>query len=170
MKICNRCKIDKPLDAYYKKKGSADGLFWWCRDCHKKYVAAKYHALAKDENYRVAERKRIRIYHQDNPEKVRAWYQQYAANNRHKLNAKSKAYALSRERRTPSWLTKEDLWMLEEAYELAALRTKMLGFAWQVDHVIPLHGTLASGLHVPQNVQVIPAKLNRRKSNQYEVT
>lgn len=169
MKVCNRCAVSKPLDAFYKKKGSRDGLFWWCRDCHKAYVKAKYHDLARDENYRSAERARIRAYHQANPEKVKGWNARYLAANRPRLNAKSKAYVLSRERRTPQWLTAEDFWVLEEAYALAALRTKLFGFRWDVDHIIPLHGALVSGLHVPQNVQVIPASLNQSKSNRYVV-
>jgi len=169
MKTCNRCQVDKPFDSFYKKKGSKDGLFWWCRDCHKAYVKAKYHELAKDENYRASERARILAFHRANPEKIKACNARYAAKNLPRLNAKSKAYVLSRERRTPNWLTEEDLWMLEQAYELAAIRTKVFGFRWDVDHVIPLHGRLVSGLHVPQNVQVIPAALNQSKSNRYDV-
>ena len=59
--------------------------------------------------------------------------------------------------------------MIEQAYELAALRTKMLGVAFEVDHILPLQGKLVSGLHVPENLQVIPATLNRAKSNSFEV-
>jgi hypothetical protein len=69
--------------------------------------------------------------------------------------------------RTPAWLTVDDLWMLEQAYELAALRTKMFGFSWHVDHIIPLQGKLVSGLHVPTNVRVIPGADNVRKANRY---
>jgi hypothetical protein len=72
-------------------------------------------------------------------------------------------------KRTPAWLTSDDFWMIEQAYELAALRTKLFGFAWHVDHVIPLRGKLASGLHTPYNLQVIPAVENLRKSNQMEI-
>ena len=70
--------------------------------------------------------------------------------------------------RTPAWLTEDDLWAIKETYALAALRTKMLGFAWHVDHIIPLRGRNVSGLHVPENLQVIPAIYNLRKTNKYE--
>ena len=83
----------------------------------------------------------------------------YAANN--------KRYA-EKLQRMPKWLTKDDLWIIKEAYELAALRTKMFGFKWHVDHIIPLKGKLVSGLHVPTNLQVIEGKLNIMKNNKYE--
>lgn len=70
-------------------------------------------------------------------------------------------------RRTPAWLTEEDYWMIEQAYELAALRKKMFGFSWHVDHVIPLQGEMVSGLHVPTNLQVIPWIVNVSKANKY---
>jgi hypothetical protein len=69
--------------------------------------------------------------------------------------------------RTPAWLTDDDFWMIEQAYELAALRTKLFGFSWHVDHVIPLQGKLVSGLHVPANLQVIPGFENVCKANTY---
>ncbi len=49
---------------------------------------------------------------------------------------------------------------MQEIYDLAALRTKILGFPWEVDHVIPLRSKLVQGLHCEANLRVIPAKLN----------
>lgn len=72
-------------------------------------------------------------------------------------------------RRTPGWLTQDDLWIIRQAYELAAQRSKITGFAWHVDHELPLRGARVCGLHVPQNLQVIPWLDNLRKSNRMEV-
>jgi len=71
--------------------------------------------------------------------------------------------------RTPKWLTPDDKWMIEQAYELAVLRKKMFGFSWHVDHIIPLRGKLVSGLHVPTNLQVIPGRENSSKSNKFGI-
>jgi hypothetical protein len=67
--------------------------------------------------------------------------------------------------RTPSWLTEDDFWMMEQAYELAILRSNITGFAWHVDHIYPLQGKDVSGLHVPLNLQVIPWRDNLFKAN-----
>jgi hypothetical protein len=167
MKTCNRCNCNKPSTEFYKKPTAKDGLFWWCKDCHRNHVKLDYHKKAESEAYRISERLRINKYHAGNPEKVAHWNEKYRLENTAKLTAKAKRYVLSREKRTPSWLTSDDFWLIEQAYELAFLRTKTLGFQWQVDHVIPLHGRLVSGLHVPHNLQVIPAAENRSKSNKF---
>jgi hypothetical protein len=87
--------------------------------------------------------------------------------NKHKRQAKKAKNRAFRLQRTPNWLTKIDKWMIQEAYELAILRTKLTGFIWEVDHVIPLQGKLVSGLHTPYNLQVIPKLDNAKKSNKF---
>jgi hypothetical protein len=84
-----------------------------------------------------------------------------------KVNADTAKRRTAKMHRTPAWLTADDLWMIEQAYELAALRTKLFGFSWHVDHVLPLQGKKVSGLHVPNNLQVIPWADNVSKSNKF---
>jgi hypothetical protein len=73
----------------------------------------------------------------------------------------------AKKNRTPSWLSNDDHWMIKQAYDIAAKRTQMLGIEFHVDHIVPLQGKTVSGLHVPWNLQVIPAKLNQQKSNHF---
>lgn len=63
--------------------------------------------------------------------------------------------------RTPKW---SDLKKIREIYQEA----QKLGPAYHVDHIIPLNGDLVSGLHVPENLQIIPAKENLLKGSKLE--
>ena len=111
---------------------------------------------------------RVRKYYAEHAEELRKQKREYQKANLHiyaKIKAKRKAAMLQR---TPKWLTDDDYWMIEQAYELAALRTKMFGFAWHVDHVLPLQGKTVSGFHVPTNLQVIPGVENIRKGYKFQ--
>lgn len=100
-----------------------------------------------------------------NADNKRAARKKWVAENPGKDTASKARNTQNRRKRLPSWLSPDDLWMIEQAYELAALRTKMFGFPWHVDHILPLNGRTVSGLHVPTNLQVIPGIENLRKSN-----
>lgn len=91
----------------------------------------------------------------------------YKDANSGKVRADTVKRRTAKMQRTPAWLTEDDFWLMEQAYELAALRTEMFGFAWHVDHVLPLQGKYVSGLHTPYNLQVIPASENIRKANKH---
>ena len=70
---------------------------------------------------------------------------------------------------TPSWLSELDQLIIKEIYHLAVLRSEALGVDFDVDHIIPLHGTTVSGLHVPSNLQLLPRSQNIRKKNYFEL-
>lgn len=76
-----------------------------------------------------------------------------------KYTARSVLKYVMKIHRAPSWLTAADLLEMEEIYKTA----KQLGL--HVDHILPLKGKTVSGLHVPSNLQMIPAALNMAKGN-----
>jgi hypothetical protein len=100
-----------------------------------------------------------------NPEARKASREKWDKANPGRTNAAKTRNKLERQMRVPAWLTEDDKWMIEQAYELAKIRTEMFGFQWHVDHIIPLKGRKVSGLHVPTNLQVIPWKDNLRKGS-----
>lgn len=149
-----------------------------------KYKANKLHVQEVQAAYRIANANAINTqkaaYRQANQSKLREVDRQYYEANRTYLAEKRKEYRvknaaqinasnryrrLSKLQRTPHWLTRDDLWLMQEAYLLAKLRTQLFGFEWHVDHIIPLRGRMVSGLHTPLNLQVIPGVENCRKSN-----
>ena len=88
--------------------------------------------------------------------------------NPHKKLARVRKRQASKLKRTPKWLTKADNDAMVALYEEAAKLSKETGIKYHVDHILPLQGKKVSGLHVPANLQVIPAKENLKKSNRHE--
>jgi hypothetical protein len=108
-------------------------------------------------------------YRQKNALKHAEYNKQWFVDNKSKASSYAmKRYATIRNR-TPRWLTEDDHWMMEQAYDLAKLRTEIFGFKWHVDHIIPLQGRKVSGFHVPTNLQVIPMSMNCSKGNSFTV-
>lgn len=54
---------------------------------------------------------------------------------------------------------------IDEIYHISALRTKVTGIRWEVDHIIPLRSKVVCGFHVWYNLQVVPKKYNLKKGN-----
>lgn len=100
-----------------------------------------------------------------NPEKVFMARQRailWAKENPAKRAAQTRLRQARKIHATPKWAC---LWAMGEIYDLARLRTKMTGFLWHVDHIVPLKGDIVCGFHVENNLQVIPAIANMKKSN-----
>lgn len=104
-----------------------------------------------------------------NPERAAAVSRKTRQKCKARILANKAKYRANKRNRTPIWVDKDHLWLIKEVYELAVLRTKLFGFEWHVDHIVPLNGKLVSGLHVLENLQVIPGKENLLKNNKYGI-
>ena len=88
--------------------------------------------------------------------------------NPDKVNTKSKVSGKKRKLRVPKWLTNEQIAYMDAVHmEAKALRKG--GLNVHVDHIIPLCGDNISGLHVPENLEIVPALDNLLKNNTWEV-
>ena len=67
----------------------------------------------------------------------------------------------------PKFVTEFDRFLINEIYDLARQRTKLLGIKFEVDHIVPIMSDIVCGLHSPDNLQIIPAKINHKKSNKF---
>jgi hypothetical protein len=98
----------------------------------------------------------------------RGWYERQARwvrENRAKFyEMLARRYAAKRNG-TPAWLTDADFEEMQGWYLLAGLKSANAGVKYHVDHIVPLRGKTVCGLHVPWNLQVLPATENIRKRN-----
>jgi hypothetical protein len=138
---------------------------WSAANPEKVKAAKKKYAEANKE----AVQARIAAWREANKEKMSQARRAWRVKNKDRDLANTRNRQLGKIKRTPCWLTEDDYWMIEQAYELAKIRTQVFGFSWNVDHIVPLHGKTVSGLHVPNNLQVIPGTENSRKNNKYEL-
>jgi hypothetical protein len=174
MRTCRTCKVEKPILEYQAHKAYKDGVSTQCKICVSEYrKAIRTSNIERDRNYSRKYKKsnrelilqRSKEYVIANPEKRKATMKAYRQANPEKDLESTRRRQAAKLLRTPKWLTETDIWMMREAYHLAKLRTKLFGFSWHVDHVLPLQGNIVSGLHTPYNLQVIPAKANLAKAN-----
>lgn len=134
-----------------------------CMQCDLIYQKKIYKS-----NPEKAKKRRLETYERTK-EKHLAQKRVYRQANRAKVNALAKAYKVRKKNRIPKWVDKDHMWLIKEAYELAQLRTELFRFSWHVDHIIPIQGELVSGLHVIENLQVIPGIENIKKKNKFEI-
>ena len=125
--------------------------------------------IAYRKQYEIANKNRIQAKRAENIEMRRETTRLWVKNNLGLVLASSASRRAAKLQRTPTWLSDFDKIKIKCLYQLAAMRNRESGQTWHVDHIIPLQGEFVSGLHVPNNLQVIPAIENMRKSNHYEV-
>lgn len=154
-------------------KRRAEGLLYYRR--HSKQIKEKFAEYRMNnreimlaryrQNYRKHAEKRkaaAAAWRKANPERFKEMRRAYAAKNSHKLAAHVMQRCASKLKATPAWRNK---FFIEEAYDLARRRTKAFGYKWHVDHIVPLKSKIVCGLHVENNLQVIPAFDNVSKGN-----
>lgn len=187
MKRCTRCGTLKPLTEFSKRSASRDGLDYKCRSCkvaastqwalanREKRLATykRHHELHKNERHAANKRwrqarakeqsQRSRAWQLANPEKFaqsrRSWKQKNIERWREIKRTRRKGA-------TPAWADKQ---AIRAVYGECRRLARETGVEHHVDHVIPLKHPLVCGLHVHNNLQVLPAVDNLRKSNQFVV-
>lgn len=111
-------------------------------------------------------KERIKEYRNKNRDKINERERKNAKKRRHIIASKAAKKRAFKRNATPTWLTKEHLIEIQEYYTLAKeLEWLFEGQKLHVDHIIPLVGKTVCGLHVPWNLQLLPAKQNLKKSN-----
>ena len=183
IKRCRRCNIERPKSDFYLYARNKDGLDSYCKICRKdkwvnyrnevyepkrklavekrKQEKQKIRELTKEAKLEARRQKKREYqaqYRQRNP----TAYKQWVDSNRGYYNSVKRLRKHGIRNATPKWA---DLDKINNIYSLAVEMNKMGTERWHVDHEIPLNGKTVCGLHVHENLRIIPAKENLRKSN-----
>lgn len=148
MKQCSHCKDMLSFSMFPFVKKNKGGL-----DCRCKTCAVKYKQQWAEQNR----------------DRTKAAKDRWKQKHREKHLEQNKTNKMIRAQRIPTWADADERWLINEAYSLARLRTKLFGFKWHVDHIIPLRNKNVCGLHTIMNLQVIPANDNLCKSNKFNI-
>jgi len=191
-KICSKCKEKRLFNQFSKNKSCKDGYHSNCKICNAEdyklnrskrlMQQSEYRLTNKDQiieyqsNYRVANKNKIVLqkaeYYSANKDRIveyqSEYNSEYRAANKDRINARNSKRRAAKLNALPKWLTKYELEQIKELYTCAQMFKLYTGEEYHVDHIVPLQGENVCGLHVPWNLQVIPAKENLSKSNKLQ--
>ncbi len=183
-KICSKCRVEKDIVLFNKNKAQKCGYDNQCKLCTKlsrlikredriKYLKEwrQNNPNARKENY-IKNKEQCadyaKTYRKDNLDKLRANSRKWQKDNLDRDAAKTAKRRAAKLKALPKWLTKDELEQIKELYTIAQMFKLYTGEEYHVDHIVPLQGENVCGLHVPWNLQVIPAKENLSKSNKLQ--
>lgn len=101
-----------------------------------------------------------------NIERRRAYARKHRAENPYLYSFYCRTRQAKQCNATPKWANHE---AIKVKYKERNTMSKVTGLAYNVDHIIPLQGENVCGLHVANNLRVILARDNQRKSNRLEM-
>lgn len=173
MKTCEICKKYLSLNNFSLNKTRCDGHEYVCRVCNRIrsrkyfYKKADYYQQNK-ERIKAMQRERSKNFtpsywkkkYQQEKERIRT----YRKTHRHVVNALAAKRRAVIKMATPEWANFERIKLI---YEKAQIYNFVFPdqAPWHVDHIIPLQNKKVQGLHVHENLQLLPAKINRMKRN-----
>ena len=97
MKVCRKCKEEKPLTEFWAAKSAADGKQTYCKACSK-FLAKAWESANKDKV-----RAKQAAWRAANPEKVKAHWDAWRAANPEKVEAVKEKQRAKRAAAKAAW-------------------------------------------------------------------
>jgi hypothetical protein len=158
--------LTKPKTLFSPAKSCKDGYRNYCKECQslkKKewYENNKEHVLNKTKEWHKAHPDTIKKTKAKWATKNKEYHLTYKRNWRKTKPEISRAQVNARRKKVRQ---NRPLWA-----DIKAIRNFYLKCppGYHVDHIIPLRGSLVSGLHTIENLQYLPAIENMSKGNKY---
>lgn len=188
-KRCSKCKHEISVSLFNRCSARADGLSNYCKSCaclHARAWQIANQAQDHDNKKRWKSKNQDKIrrsltkWHDKNPtyqhnydvkryrenrDRERCRNTEWRRNNHARVLSNNARRDAARRRRAPVWLNVDQRKTIEEFYITARELSWLSDGGLHVDHIVPLRGRTVSGLHVPWNLQIIPAEMNLRKGN-----
>lgn len=174
VKTCKKCFIEKPLTDFGSRKDVRCGLRPVCKECQKSVNKAwrdnnpnrrkLYYAEHREEELSRMKKVDRTIFYKKNRSRLIECSLKWARENAGIMAARAMHRLALKRTATPSWA---DFVLIEGLYQESDRRSQETGIRWHVDHIVPLKSLLVCGLHVQDNLAVIPAAENIAKSNRY---
>lgn len=161
VKRCICCgEVKQVQEEFHRHARMGDGHLNKCKVCVRRYVGQWRRAKAA-ENPRFYAQMYERALELGSETRIAP--QKYG---RDPIARKAIALRYFHKRRAQTTVTTEfDEFVFTECVRLNALREKVTGFPWHIDHIVPLNHKDACGLHVAANFQSVPGRWNECKSN-----
>ena len=134
-----------------------------CCECER--IRSSQRAVT--EKHRAYQRAYLKRRYQTDPsyrEKKRSIQRRLYNKSGRILESVNRRYA-AKKNATPVWLTEAHIEEMRVIYLAAKMLSGVTGVRMDVDHMVPLNGENVCGLHVPWNLQIVPASYNRHKKN-----
>lgn len=174
----NPCVVGsvQPLSCFYLDSRMKSGYRNVCKSCEKRIQADRYRdnrdeILCRTKAYgkanRDVTRKASKTYYHNNREASIQRKLKWNRDNPEKANHAAAMYRAKTKQATPEWLSKDQKDQILSVYKHAKECEILTGDKYHVDHIVPLRGENISGLHVPWNLQILPADVNISKGNKY---